>query len=592
MNLSYADAEARITAPGERFEMTTAEVFGRPSKVFVQSPPNLRDVLDSTRLRGDDIFLVYEDERWTFAQWIAKVDELGAALVDRYGVSKGDRVAISMRNYPEWTVSWAAALSVGAIAVSLNAWWTPDEIDFALEDATPTVLIADVERVERAAAACASRGVALLVVRAPEGPIAGDDTTQVDRWDDALVPGTRPPRVEIGPDDDATILFTSGTTGKPKGAVSTHRAIISALMAYGARAAMDKLRSMSDDELAPGEHGNAANGSAEPDGPPNDADALPTVDGGRPVFILIVPLFHVTGCVPVMLSCIASGLKLVIMHKWNPERALELIERERVTTFVGVPTQSFDLLASPRFGDFDTSSLSGVGGGGAPTPTELVKKVAGSFANAGPTIGYGMTETNAYGPQNNGADYLTHPTSTGRAATIVDIEARDEHGTTLPSGGIGELWMRGPNLIRGYWNRPEATAETIVDGWLRTGDIGHIDDEGFVYVSDRAKDMVLRGGENVYCGEVENALYEHPSIHEVAVFGMPDERLGEIVAAAVHLRPGESTSSDDLRAFVAERLAPFKVPERIVVLTEPLPRNAAGKFLKRQLRDDLVDTPT
>jgi long-chain acyl-CoA synthetase len=593
VTLSYADAEARVTAPGERFEMTTAEVFGRPTRVFVHAPPNLRDVIDSTRLRGDDVFCVYEDERWTFAQWIARVDELGAALVERYGVTKGDRVAISMRNYPEWIVSWAATLSVGAIAVSLNAWWTPDEIDFALGDATPKVLIADVERVERAAAACTARGVALLAVRAPEGRIAGDDVARIDRWEDVLVPGTQPPRVEIGPDDDATILFTSGTTGRPKGAVSTHRAIISALMAYGARAAIDKLRTTTAPESAngtsPAAHSGAAEAPGETDGPPDDADALPTVDGARPVFILIVPLFHVTGCIPVMLSCIASGLKLVIMHKWNPERALELIERERVTTFVGVPTQSFDLMQSPRFGDFDTSSLSGVGGGGAPTPTELVKKVAGSFANAGPTIGYGMTETNAYGPQNNGADYLSHPTSTGRAATILDIEARDEHGAPLGAGETGELWMRGPNLIRGYWNRPDATAETIVDGWLRTGDIGHIDDEGFVYVSDRAKDMVLRGGENVFCGEVENALYEHPAIHEAAVFGVPDERLGETVAAAVYLRDGEKVTAEALRAFVAERLAPFKVPDRIVMLEVPLPKNAAGKFLKRQLRDDLVD---
>lgn len=587
MTLDYFEAEARVTAPGERFEMTTTEVFGQSTRVFVNAPPNLRDIIDSTRLRGDDVFLVYEDERWTFAEWIAKVDELGAALIDRYGVGKGDRVAISMRNYPEWTIAWAAALSVGAIAVSLNAWWTEDEVDFALGDVTPTVLIADVERVERSAASCAARGVALVVVRAPEGRIAGDESMTIDRWESVLVPGARPPRVEIDPDDDATILFTSGTTGHPKGAVSTHRAVISALLAYGARAAIDKLRSTPT-------AGSPPDVAKEEGGPPNDADALPTVGGGRPVFILIVPLFHVTGCIPVMLGCLASGLKLVVMHKWNPERALELIERERVTNFVGVPTQSYDLLQSPRFGDYDTSSLSGVGGGGAPAPTELVKKVAGSFRNAGPTIGYGMTETNAYGPQNNGADYLERPDSTGRAATILDIEARDPDGVTLPAGQVGELWMHGPNLIRGYWNRPEATAETIVDGWIRTGDIGRVDADGFVYISDRAKDMVLRGGENVYCAEVENALYEHPSIHEAAVFGIPDQRLGETVAAAVHLTAGASTSPDELRSFVAERLAPFKVPDRIEIVIEPLPRNAAGKFLKRELRDALSagDIPT
>ncbi len=581
MTLSYADAAAQIFAPGSRFEMTEGDVLGVTSALFVHAPPNLRDVIDSTRLRGDDVFIVYEDERWTFADFIAKVDELGAALVDRYGVAKGDRVAISMRNYPEWIVSWAAALSVGAIAVSLNAWWTSEEIDFALGDAEPRILIADVERVERAAAACAAHGVALLGVRLGDGPVPGDDQVTVDRWEDVLVPGAKPPRVEIGPDDDATILFTSGTTGRPKGAVSTHRAVIHALMGYGARAALDRLRL--DSAKADADAGGAA-GAAGSD----DADALETPGGGRPVFILIVPLFHVTGCIPVMLSCLASGLKLVVMRKWDPERALELIERERVTTFVGVPTQSFDLLQSPRFSEFDTSSLSGVGGGGAPTPKALVSKVEGAFKNASPTIGYGMTETNAYGPQNNGPDYLSHPTSTGRTTPILKIEARDESDATLPTGEVGELWMKGPNLIRGYWRRPEATAETIVDGWLRTGDIGFLDEEGFVYISDRAKDMVLRGGENIYCGEVENALYEHPAIQEAAVFGVPDERLGETVAAAVYFKAGGSATEDELRAHVAEHLAPFKVPDHIVLLHEPLPRNAAGKFLKRQLREDLT----
>ena len=384
----------------------------------------------------------------------------------------------------------------------------------------------------------------------------------VDRFEDVCIVGGRPPRVDIAPDDDATILYTSGTTGRPKGAVSTHRAVLHALLAYAARAAIERVRSASDDGPAP------------------------TTPPGRPVFILIVPLFHVTGSVPVMLGCLASGLKLVIMHHWDADTALELIERERVTNFVGVPTQSHDLLQSPHFVDHDTSSLISVGGGGAPTPKELVKKVDASFSNAKPNIGYGMTETNSYGPGNSGADYLEHPTSTGRVVAIMDIEARDPEGEPLPAGETGELWMRGPNLIRGYWNRPEATAETIVDGWLRTGDIGRVDEDGFVYVSDRAKDMVLRGGENVYCVEIEDVLYEHPAVHEAAVFGVPDERLGETVAAAVYPKVGSTVTADELRDFVAAHLAAFKVPETIDVRTEPLPRNAAGKFLKRHLRDE------
>lgn len=306
------------------------------------------------------------------------------------------------------------------------------------------------------------------------------------------------------------------------------------------------------------------------------------------MFILIVPLFHVTGSVPVMLSCLASGLKLVIMYRWDPERALELIEREGVTNFVGVPTQSWDLLESPRFAEFDTSSLTSVGGGGAPAPPELVARVASSFARGKPSIGYGMTETNAYGPGNSGLDYTTHPTSTGRATPILQIEARDADDQPLPTGQRGELWMKGPHLIRGFWNRPEATAEAIVDGWLRTGDIGRVDDEGFVYVEDRAKDMILRGGENVYCAEVEAAIYEHPAVHEAAVFGVPHERFGEEVAAAVLPRTGHTIDPDDLVAHLVARLAKFKVPTRVAVLDAPLPRNAAGKVLKRQLRDTIA----
>ena len=313
------------------------------------------------------------------------VDALGALLVERYGVSKGDRVAIGMRNYPEWVIAFAAITSIGAISVSLNAWWTAEELDYALADSGTSVLIADPERVERARVSCERLGVRVLAVRSEGEPAAG-----ADRWEDVRRLGVALPDVAIDPDDDATILYTSGTTGHPKGAVSTHRAVIQALMGFGCRAAIEARRR------------------------PEDAGG-----GLAPTFILIVPLFHVTGCVPVMLSSFASGLKLVIMYKWDPDRALELIERERVTHFVGVPTQSWDLLESPRFAEVDTSSLISVGGGGAPAPPELVRRVASSFRKGRPSIGYGMTETNAYGPQNSGADYLDHPTSTGRATPIL-----------------------------------------------------------------------------------------------------------------------------------------------------------------------------
>jgi long-chain acyl-CoA synthetase len=562
MPLSYEEAMAAVTAPGQRFEVGTATVRGVETKVFVNAPPTLREALAMAHQRGDQPFLVYEDEHWSFGEVGRQVAEIGSVLVNRYGVRKGDRVAIAMRNYPEWITTFAAVVSIGAISVSMNAWWTEAEIDYALEDCGAKVLVVDPERLARSAGPAARLGVQLVAVRLADG---AELPAGAERLKDVLVAGAELPQVEIDPDDDATILYTSGTTGQPKGAVSTHRAILQALMGFGCRVAGEALRRQS-----------AGDGAASP------------AIAAEPVFILVVPLFHVTGCVAVMLSCYLGGAKLVIMYKWDPGRALELIERERVTNFVGVPTQSWDLLEHPRFSELDTSSLLSVGGGGAPAPPELVRRVAANFGSGRPGIGYGMTETNAYGPQNAGEDYLSHPTSTGRGTPILDLEVRDPDGRRLPPGERGEIWFKGPHLIRGYWNKPEATAETIVDGWLRSGDVGRIDEEGFVYVEDRAKDMVLRAGENVYCAEVEAVIYEHPAVYEAAVFGVPHERLGEEVAAAVYPKPGASLTPEELREHVARRLAPFKVPSRVMIVDGALPRNAAGKILKRQLREELT----
>ncbi len=559
MTLTWEEACAQISAPGSPFEILEDE---RGRRQFRHAPPNLRTLFDTGRAGGDDIFIVYEDERLSFKEVFEQIDALADALVKRYGILKGDRVAIGMRNYPEWVMSMIAIVSIGGVSVSLNAMWVEDELDYALEDCGARLLIGDVERIERGTNPCRRLGIRMLEVRAPQ-PSASD----VDQWNDVVVPGPTMPAVDVDWNDDATILYTSGTTGRPKGAVSTNGAIVSSVMAFGSRAAADAARAAA--AVPPGEEPPAA---------------------VTPVFILIVPLFHVTGSVPVLLSCIVLKSKLVVMYRWNAEKALELIERERVTNFIGVPTQSWDLVNSPRFGDFDTSSLRGVGGGGAPAPTALVERVAGSIKSGGPTLGYGMTETNAYGPNNTGADYLTHPTSTGRVMPIMRIEVRDPQGRRVPNGERGEIWFDGPTLIRGYWNKPEATAETIVDGWLRSGDIGRVDDDGFVYVEDRLKDMILRGGENVYCAEVESAIYEHPAVHEAAVFGIPDERLGEEVAVAIHLVEGGTLTADELREFLSKKIAAFMIPSRIVIVPEPLPRNPAGKFLKREMRHTLIPT--
>jgi long-chain acyl-CoA synthetase len=306
--------------------------------------------------------------------------------------------------------------------------------------------------------------------------------------------------------------------------------------------------------------------------------------------MLPVPLFHVTGLVPVMLGSFVSGARLVMTYRWDPDRALELIERERVTQFVGVPTMSWDLLEAPTFPQRDTTSLRSVGGGGAPMPPELVRRIDESFPRGRPSLGYGMTETNAYGPQNTGDDFLAHPTSTGRPVPVMDVRVADPDGHELPQGETGEIWFRGPMLIRGYWNRPDATADTIVDGWLRSGDIGRIDAEGFVYVSDRAKDMVLRAGENIYCAQVEAAIYEHPAVYEAAVYGVPHERLGEELACHVMVKPGSTLDAAELQRFLGERLAKFETPTIVRIVSEQLPRNASGKILKRELRDRAAGT--
>jgi long-chain acyl-CoA synthetase len=550
--LSIEEAVAAVAAPGQPFEVIECESDGVSNRVFKNSPTNLRQFFDSSR-GLEETFLVYEDEEWTFSEVMREVDALSYALVHHYDIKKGDRVGIAMRNLPEWIISFAAITSIGAVSVSLNAWWTEEELDYAVNDSGLSVLIADPERVARADEVCQRAGVRILGVRLDELlPLAPG----VEYWHEVVVRGAAMPLVEVTPDMDATILYTSGTTGFPKGAVSTHGAICQTIMAFSSGAAIQAAR-----------RGEGEEGS-----------------GQAPCFILVVPLFHVTGCIPVMMSCFSWHFKLVMMYRWEPERALQLIERHQVTSFVGVPTQSWDMLENPNFSKYDTSSLTAVGGGGAPAPAKLVARVDSSFKQGRPTLGYGMTETNAYGPGNYGDDYITHPSSTGRTPTIVmDVEIRDENARAVPTCESGEIWMKSPTLIRGYWNKPEETASTMVKGWLRTGDLGYIDEEGFLYIEDRLKDMILRAGENVYSAEVESAIYEHPSVYEAAVFGLPHERLGEEVAVVVMLKPGTKLTEGELHAHLHSRLASFKIPTRMAFTDEPLPRNAAAKFLKREM---------
>jgi long-chain acyl-CoA synthetase len=551
--ISRKEAIATISAPGQPFEVIEVEHDGVTNRVFKNAPATARDFFATSR-GITSTFLIYEDEEWTFDEVMQEVDALSYALVNHYGIKVGDRVGIAMRNLPEWVISFAAILSVGAISVSLNAWWTEDELDYAINDSGLSLLICDSERLNRAERVCSRSDIPILAVRLDElQPVSRG----VELWNDVLVHGVAMPDVAITAETDATILYTSGTTGFPKGAVSTHGAICQTVMAF----------------LSSSTINGALRG-------PVDAGS-----GEQPSFILIVPLFHVTGCIAVMMGCFSWHLKLVMMYRWEPERALQLIERHKVSNFIGVPTQSWDLLESPNFAKYDTSSLTAVGGGGAPAPPTLMTRVENSFSQGRPSLAYGMTETNAFGVGIYGDDYVKHPTSTGDTLNIVmDVDIRDEEGHSLARNEHGEIWLKGPTNIRCYWQRPEDTAKTIVNGWLRTGDLGRIDDDGYLYVEDRLKDMILRAGENVYSAEVEAAIYEMPEVYEAAVFGLPDERLGEEVACVVMLKPGQSLHEDQLRAHLQSRLANFKVPTRVAFTTEPLPRNPAGKFLKREMQ--------
>jgi long-chain acyl-CoA synthetase len=572
----YQQAWDELTGAGGAFETTTIEVRGIPTKVFAAAPPDMRVLWDLTTAYADRTYLVYEDERFTYEEIGAQVRALAHLLRETHGVREGDRVAVAMRNYPEWVVSYWAAVSVGAALVGMNAWWTGPEMEFGVADSRPKVLIVDDERLERVLPHLdglrATAPVHVISVRSDRA--LPDDAS---RWSDVVDPTTAPdtlPEATIDPDDDACIFYTSGTTGFPKGAQLTHRGSVHNVMHIAFMttvAATADARAVDAGEAAP---------------PPADAAAA----AAPPVMMAPTPLFHVTACNCLLHPATLVGGTVVLTYRWDPARALELIEREKVTNFSGVPTMSRELLAHPDWERRDTSSLKGMGGGGAALQPDLVEKIDRSLAGGAPSTGYGLTETHGIVTANSAGRYVAKPASCGPVVPTLEAKLVDEAGTDLPPGPdtVGQLCVRGSVVIKGYLNRPDATAEAIRDGWFNTGDIARIDEDGFVYIVDRAKDMVLRGGENIFCSEVESAIYEHDDVAEVAVFGVPDDRLGEEVGAAVVLRDGAALDEDGLRAFLAERMAKFKVPAHIWFRTEPLPRNANGKFVKRELKEEYV----
>ena len=448
----------------------------------------------------------------------------------------------------------------------LNAWWTGAELDYGLSDSGTKVLICDNERLARIAPHLPDlTAIARIYVTRGTEEAQGDPREvglesiigHPNSW--ASIADRALPNVDLAPEDDATIFYTSGTTGKPKGALGTHRNIVSNIMASGFAATRAYLR----------------RGEAPP---------VPDADAAQKATLLSVPFFHATGCHAVLSPSLFAGAKLVLMRKWDVLEAMALIERERVTGCGGVPTIAWQIIEHPERGRFDLSSLETVSYGGAPSAPELVRQIKKVFGKAMPGNGWGMTETSATFTSHVGEDYELRPDSCGPACAVCDLEIRDPDGKVLPAGTVGELYGFGPNVVKAYWNKPDATAATFIDGWVRTGDLARLDADGFCFIIDRAKDMLIRGGENIYCVEVENALYEHPAIMDAALVGRPHRTLGEEPFAFVTLKSGMSATEDELRSFVAARLAAFKVPVAVMFSHEPLVRNANGKILKSELK--------
>ena len=551
------DAFARITAVGEPYELVDREDIRGPVQTFVNAPTSLRQVYEDAA--SDVEFVVAEDQRWTFAEFWNDAATIGHLLVHDLGVRKGDRVAISMRNYPEWMLAFAAATSVGAIAVAMNSLWNADEMAYGLTDSGAKVLFADAERLALVESMAEPiEGLQVVAVRHTGSP-AADVELAVRMAEIGSVPM---PEVDIAPTDSALILYTSGSTGHPKGVLSNHHNVIVALMAweveYGA------LTERPGNIVAPEE------GS-----------------GLVPASLLGIPLFHVLGLHAVFLASFRGQRKLVAMYKWDASVAAELIERERIVTFTGPPAVSGDLVRVAQSEGRDLSSLLSVGGGGAARPPEQVGQIDDTFEKALPNTGWGMTETNAIGTLILGAEYSERRLSSGPALCVIDLRVVDDDGNELQSGERGELQVRGPSMFREYWNKPEATADSFAeDGWFKTGDVAYIDTDGHLFIVDRIKDLIIRGGENIGCGGVEAALSSHPKVIEAAVYSVPDDRLGEEVGTTMYVT--EDFDETELREYLVDHLAKYEIPRYVTTMTEPLPRTGSGKLLKRQLRDDTI----
>ncbi len=574
----------QLTGPGGQFEVVTDTVDGIEMKTYKARFSSLREVASFGLLHAEREFLIFGDRRITFVEFLAQANSVSQLLVEQAGVAHGDRVAVLAQNSPEWCLGFWGTVDVGAVLVGLNGWWTTEELMYGLEDSGAKVLVADRKRFERIAEQVHElpdlEHVYLIDAQPEEFAVDRESGPQLHPFSELTAqPSDEFPAVPIHESDPAVIFYTSGTTGKPKGAISSHRSMIANLQntaCVSTASAMHLSRRVVE--------GSATTSTSPTSTAPTSTATAPT----QMVALFTAPLFHVAGCHSTMVVGMLAGVKLVMLEgKFEPEKALSLIERERVTMWSGVPTMVWRVCEYPPRHEFDTSSVTNVSFGGSPSADELLRRIRETFPGVRTTTNaYGLTESSSAATTLSGADAFLKPDSVGMPMPTVDIAILGSHGEHLPPLQTGEVLLRGPIIMPGYWNKPEATATTVIDGWLHTGDVGHLDSEGYLFITDRAKDMIIRGGENIYCVEIENRLVEHVAIADAAIISVPHETLGEEVKAVLEILEDADVTDDEIRKWVATTLAGFKVPTYIERWDGKLPRNASGKLLKNVLRGE------
>lgn len=549
--MSREEAIDHVLRTNPRFSIGQTRIWGSPFTVFTNAPVNLQALLqEAVSSYGSRDFLVYQSERWTYSEFAAEVNRAAHMLTSELSVQSGDRIALAMRNYPEMAILLMAIVSIGAVVVPLNAWWSGEELAFAVNDSDVRVVFADGDRYTSLEPHISTLPVTLVGVRDASGPLQYADLlarSLDDSW----------PDVEVAPDDDFAVMYSSGSSGRPKGVLLTHRGAVSSIHSWR----------MGEEVAALMNPQAAANKT------------------GLPAYLIVTPLFHVTALHSMFLRGLSLGARMVLMYKWDPKEAAAIVEREQITRFVGVPTQSAELGRTAEKLGVALTSLDTVASGGAKRPAAEVLQLAERFPEANIATGWGMTETNSLGILLSGPEYVDNPDAAGRLTPpLQEMRIVDEAGNDVPAGDVGELVVRSPANMRGYLNLPEETRETLQDGWLFTGDLARVEESGLIYIVDRKKSIIIRGGENISCLEVEGALHQHPAIAEACVFPVADERLGEIVGAAVYVQEGYDIDQDGIRDFLKDRLAAFKIPERVWIWHTPLPKGGTGKLDRKVLQ--------